>query len=317
MGQKRSSKKAEKEAQSSANDWSPSKCSESSLLRLVSDGLLQSQNLIHWRVPLEDQHPQENDNEIVSFLHFAERGLAFPTSSFFRGLLYFYGLELHHLNPNSVCHISIFIHLCEAFLGIEPHFDLFRFLFRVKPQPTSDNPSVIGGAGIQLRQNAGDKYLAYKFPSNIPGWKSQWFYIVNQSPPLPKKSGNPPVLRAEWIMDAPSANMDQVEELLALIVVLKAEGVTGASVLYSFFKRRIQPIQHRVRLGFEYQGTEDPSRLCAEEISDAAALGRVKRVLLDVDAVPYVPKLFSAQNPPNPVSLRVLELWKNAFHILA
>jgi hypothetical protein len=40
----------------------------------------------------------------------------------------------------------------EVFLGIEPHWDLFRFLFRVKPQPTSKNLSVAGGAGIQLRQ---------------------------------------------------------------------------------------------------------------------------------------------------------------------
>jgi hypothetical protein len=25
------------------------------------------------------------------------------------------------------------VHLCEAFLGIEPHFELFRFLFHLKP----------------------------------------------------------------------------------------------------------------------------------------------------------------------------------------
>jgi hypothetical protein len=49
----------------------------------------------------------ENVDEIVSFYHFAERGLALPTCSFFRGLLYFYGLELHHLNPNSIYHITI------------------------------------------------------------------------------------------------------------------------------------------------------------------------------------------------------------------
>jgi hypothetical protein len=70
----------------------------------------------------------ENVDEIVTFYHFAERGLALPTYSFFRGHLYFYGLELHHLNPNSICHIAIFIHFCEVFLGIEPHWNLFRSL---------------------------------------------------------------------------------------------------------------------------------------------------------------------------------------------
>jgi hypothetical protein len=88
--------------------------------------------------------------------------------------------------------------------------------------------------------------------------------------------------------------MDQVEELLETIEAHKLMGVTSASVMFSFFKRRFQPIQQRHNLGFEYTGAEDPSRLCAEELSDNAALLRVRRVLLDVDAVPYVPGLFSA-----------------------
>jgi hypothetical protein len=46
--------------------------------------------------------------------------------------------------------------------------------------------------------------------------------------------------------------------------------------------------------------------MCAEELTDEAALTQVRRVLLDVDAVPYVPQLFAAQNPPKPVSVRLL-----------
>jgi hypothetical protein len=76
--------------------------------------------------------------------------------------------------------------------------------------------------------------------------------------------------------------------------------------MFSFFKRRIQPIQQRHTLGFKYVGAEDPSRMCAEELTDDAALIQVKRVLLDVNAIPYVPELFSAQNPPKPVSVRLL-----------
>jgi hypothetical protein len=69
--------------------------------------------------------------------------------------------------------------------------------------------------------------------------------------------------------------------------------------MFSFFKCRIQPIQQYHTLGFEYIGVEDPSRMCAEELTDNTALIRVKRVLLDKNAVPYVPQLFSAQNPQN------------------
>jgi hypothetical protein len=70
--------------------------------------------------------------------------------------------------------------------------------------------------------------------------------------------------------------MDQVEELLDTIGTHKLMGVTSASVMFSFFKRRVQPIQQRHVLGFEYKGTEDPSRMCAEELSDEATLLRVK-----------------------------------------
>jgi hypothetical protein len=92
--------------------------------------------------------------------------------------------------------------------------------------------------------------------------------------------------------------MDQVEELLDIIAAHKEMGVTSTSVMFSFFKRRVQPIQQRHILGFEYK--------CAEELSDEAALTWVRRVLLDVDAVPYVPQLFTSQNPLKPVSIRLL-----------
>jgi hypothetical protein len=223
-----------KEAQPSTAEWTHSKCSLNDLNKLVSEGLLQEKNLVNWRPSYREPFPMENIDEIVTFLHFAERGLALPSCSFFRSLLYYYGLELHHLNPNSICHISIFIYFCKAFLGIKPHWNLFRFLFRIKPQPTSKNLSVAGGAGIQLRQQAGNKYLTYKFPSNLPGWKNHWFYMKNYAPQLPAKSNRPPVMRLEWNLEPSSGDMDQVRELLDIIEAQKMKGVTGASVMFTF-----------------------------------------------------------------------------------
>jgi hypothetical protein len=49
------------------------------------------------------------------------------------GLLFFYGLRLHELTPEGILHITTFITLCEAFLGIHPHYALWRWLFRVVP----------------------------------------------------------------------------------------------------------------------------------------------------------------------------------------
>jgi hypothetical protein len=101
-------------------------------------------------------------------------------------------------------------------------------------------------------------------------------------------------VRPEWNIELSRGDMDQVEELLDTIASHKLMGVTGAFVMFYFFKRRVQPIQQCHRLGFEYTGAEDPSRMCTVELSNEAALLRVKRVLLDVDTVPYIPGLFSA-----------------------
>ena len=54
----------------------------------------------------------------VVFLPHFVRGLGFPLHPFVRGLMYYYGLDFHHLAPNSFLNISAFIVVCEAFLRI-------------------------------------------------------------------------------------------------------------------------------------------------------------------------------------------------------
>jgi hypothetical protein len=97
----------------------------------------------------------------------------------------------------------------------------------------------------------------------------------------------------------------EVIELLELIEALKIMGVIGASVMYSFFGSRTQPLQMMCQFGLECLGPEDPSRMCAEELPPGDALKRTKRVLLDVTSVPYVPKLYSSKNQPIEVSIHL------------
>jgi hypothetical protein len=62
----------------------------------------------------------------VHFLTFLLQGFSFPPHPFLRGLLFAYGIQLHDLNPNTILHIACFITMCECFLGIEPHWALWR-----------------------------------------------------------------------------------------------------------------------------------------------------------------------------------------------
>jgi hypothetical protein len=93
---------------------------------------------------------EKNPNEILKCAQFVERGLALPTSEFFKGMLKYYNIEYLNLNPNGIFHVSIFVHFCEAFVGIKPHWILFRKFFRVKPQPSTNDPQVVRGAEIQM-----------------------------------------------------------------------------------------------------------------------------------------------------------------------
>ena len=101
--------------------WVASKRFESNLETLVSAGLLSEKSIIQWHPALSEDRPYE----MVTFAPYLEWGLGFPCSFFFSGLLRYYRIQLHHLTPNFFVHLSIFVHLCEAFLGIEPHFELF------------------------------------------------------------------------------------------------------------------------------------------------------------------------------------------------
>ena len=99
-------------------EWNTSKCSQSDLESLVSQGLLVPRSVIQWRPALGSDHPYENTGEVVAFTSYLERGLGFPCSSFFSGLLHYYRIQLHHLTPNSFVHISIFTSYSFAFFFI-------------------------------------------------------------------------------------------------------------------------------------------------------------------------------------------------------
>jgi len=131
--------------------WPAPMMTEDQLRELVSDGLIQSKDIAEWRVPGEHRVPALGPGEIVLFISFIRAGLCIPTSAFLHQFLSYFGISLNHLAPNAVLHLSIFVHLCETFLGIPPSLSLFRYFFRLKPQPRREDTSVLGGCGIQFR----------------------------------------------------------------------------------------------------------------------------------------------------------------------
>jgi len=99
---------------------------------LVKHGLLCGRTeAVEWLVLNHEEVSAPPDSYVVSFTPFHELGLMIPLHPFLQGLLHYYQIELQHLNPNGIQHITAFIVLCEGYLGIEPHFELWRYFFSV------------------------------------------------------------------------------------------------------------------------------------------------------------------------------------------
>jgi hypothetical protein len=120
--------------------------------------------------------PDGGVQEIVVFLAHIERWFGVPAGDFLRGLLHFYRIELVHLAPNSITIISTFVHLCEAYLGIAPHFHLWHHFFELKKMGKG---VVVGSVSFMLRQNMKSEYINLMLPDNTTGWKQGWFYLDN------------------------------------------------------------------------------------------------------------------------------------------
>jgi hypothetical protein len=126
--------------------------SESDLLHLVDVGVLLPKELCSWQISSDITVPIEDTHESVVYVPFLIRGPALPVYPFLRGLLDFYELNLTHMNPNSILQISIFIHLCEAFLGILPHFGLWKYLYHCRPEMAGGHHQLVGSASLELRR---------------------------------------------------------------------------------------------------------------------------------------------------------------------
>jgi hypothetical protein len=283
-------------------EWKKSKVKTEDLLALLNSGFLREKEVDMWCAAAGDPYPMEkNPDEIPMFTRFAERGLSLPSSDFFKGLLEYYDIE--YINPNGIFHTSIFVHFCEAFLGIKPHWVLFRKFFRVKPQPSANNPRVVGGAGIQMREDAAEQYLAYKLIDSNQDCKSEWFYITNHHPELPKPSGKQPKHRPWWNSEPTMQEGIQLPELLAKIRALRKARLRAEHVAFSFMKRRVQPLMARDTLGYQYIGDNDTSRMPDGEVDDDDIVDRLGRIFKDMSAYTPCPvPEYSAARPPNEVS---------------
>jgi hypothetical protein len=166
--------------------WETSTVTEEQIQSLADRGLLRPKAQVGWRPAAGEDFPTEGTSETVVFLAHIERGFSVPTGDFLRGLLHFYRIELVHLALNSITIISTFVHLSEAYLGIAPHFYLWRHFFELKK---TSKGVVIDSVGFMLCRNMKLEYIDLTLPDNTTDWKQGWFYLDNPVLTLKESTG--------------------------------------------------------------------------------------------------------------------------------
>ena len=125
-------------------EWVPSLMGEMELNEMVEAGVLPDRVITGWRPADGEPYPMPHTDELIVFEDYLWRGLGLPVHPFLRDLLEYWGVSLCNLHLNTILHIYVFIHFCEVYLGILPHFNLFRYLFWLRKKGGGGS-KVVGG----------------------------------------------------------------------------------------------------------------------------------------------------------------------------
>jgi hypothetical protein len=273
--------------------WPFSTVTADDLEDLVAEGLLHplsDERQPEWIPPVSGAAPSPPPGYVVSFVSLHERGFGVPASRFMRAILHNYGVELHNLSPNSISQAAIFVAVCEGYLGIVPHWDLWTHLFSAElfALPTWERrvraAVRAGGCILQLRQSRASQYIPAILASSNKGWQRRWFYLRNDDEMLLPFSQRVVTVAADaWRYGTPHDRQKNLEPLLKALEALRKGGLTAAGVIAAIHRRRVLPLAERWLLLWEMtpeanlegsRMSSDPLPIDVLHVRVAVALGK-------------------------------------------
>jgi hypothetical protein len=216
--------------------------------------------LVHARRIRADATPLGNlaAGEFVLFVSYLSCRLVLPISPFFLLLLEEFGLQLQHLTSHSILQATIFVHLCEMFVGVAPCTSLFHHFFMlVKSGKAKDH---LGADYFQTRPDSTGAYISTLGGARWENWRGDWVIVsaeANDRLVLP--SNGPTLDRKHW-RTKPSLSLELLP-MLDRIKTLATGGLTSMHMVGDFLKRRITLLQRRARLCCWFTGSNDIGRI--------------------------------------------------------
>ncbi|KAK1606040.1 hypothetical protein QYE76_029713 [Lolium multiflorum] len=298
-------------------EWERSKVTNQDVNLLKRLGLMKKEDAI--RFPSEESYPNPPMEYRVSFVDHLIRGLSTPIHDFLRGLLFVYGIQLHQLTPNSILHISIFITLCECFLGITPNWILWKRIFCLRRNGSHSTTYNIGGVVICVRTDV--DYFDVKFPDSVQGWRRRWLYIHEEDANsvehniVPFDGSAKIQRRHSWDAEASEEERKATEALMTRIHELqntRGKELSGVQIIAYFLRIRVQPLQARKNPLWTYAGENDANRLSKDlAVKDLEKLVRKITSLNKKDPIPSSCRVkpYSSTNPlPKPMIKDLLRI---------
>jgi hypothetical protein len=218
-----------------------------------------------------------------------------------------YGLQLHQLTPNSILHISIFITLCECFLGTQPNWALWKRIFYLRRNGSHNIAYNIGGVVICVRPDV--EYFDVKFPDSVQGWRRRWLYVREECSDsleynIAPFDGSAKILRRRsWDAEATKEEKTSTEALMKRIHELqntRGKELSGIQITAHFLRIRVQPLQARKNPLWLYAGDKDVDRISEDlSVKDLEKLVRRVSSLSKKDSVPSSCRVepFNSANP--------------------
>jgi hypothetical protein len=194
-------------------------------------------------VLVDPASPTPVKGHVVVCMAFYERGFGVSSHLFLRSLLQSYYLELQHLTPSGILHMAAFVTLCEAYIGIEPHLNLWNHFFQARLRQGSDVAAAsLGSVDILVhsRPEAGS-FFSIPLPDPPMKWRKAWFLVKsNADASLPTFMGGHPIPLPNWEYGLAQSDLHKLRALLEVIRGLLQMGLTCEEILQTFLSHRFQ-----------------------------------------------------------------------------
>ena len=185
------------------------------------------------QIPDDEVVPRAKEDERVCFHDFVSRGFSFHVHDFVRGLMYAYKVQLHDFTPNSILHITVFVVLCECFLGVHPHWGLWKKIFNVKRNAGANGVYAVGGFNIQARKEV--EYFDLQQVESAQNWRKRWFYVSARQDGLPAFDASASLEKTRaWLhqtTDAEEAESKPLMEKIAKLLKTTGREVSGLHLI--------------------------------------------------------------------------------------